>query len=171
MRAFRSLKERQIPNRAGVGDIFYATDSGRTFFGLADNTVICLQDFFTFGQAQARCVGPQGEQGPSGPIGPQGHVGQKGDTGSTGADGRDAVGAAGPQGPRGLPGADGAPAPDRSEIDSLKIDHAREIKKLRQEFAALKADFQGILDMNKSAAAYIEYLRSKAAVRQKGETL
>lgn len=171
MRAsFKALPERNVPNRANRLDVFWTTDSHKLFVGIGDGEVIALNDLITFG-GPAKCVGPQGEQGPSGSCGPQGHVGPKGETGNTGAAGRDAVGAAGPQGLRGLPGAEGAPSPDRSEIDSLKIEHAREIKKLRAEFAALKADFQGILDMNKSAAAYIEYLRSKAAARQTKENL
>jgi hypothetical protein len=168
MPRFLSLKERQIPNRADAGDIFYATDSKRTFFGLMDGSVICLQDFFTLGQAAARCIGPDGPAGPPGPIGPQGAAGQKGERGATGAAGRDGTGLLGPQGRPGIDGKDSVANPERiANLETAASDLRAENEARKKEIAELKASFQAIVDMNEKASQYMEWLRAKAAARMK----
>jgi hypothetical protein len=169
--SFKSLKEKQIPRTAPPLSTFWSSDSCKVWVALGDGSVVCLNDLITFGPP-AKCTGPEGPAGA--PC-----ICRNGKDGKDGRDGKDGVGRdgltiVGPPGRTGPAGRDGKDAPLRAEVDNLKIEHEREIKKLRQEFAALKADFQGILDMNKSAAAYVEYLRAKqaarVAARQPGQT-
>jgi hypothetical protein len=167
--SFKSVPEKQVPNTAPPLSTFWSSDSHKIWVALGDGSVVALNDLITFGPP-AKAIGPQGE--PGAPcICRNGKDGKDGRDGRDGIDARDAVGAVGPQGRTGAEGAPGKDAHQRVELDNLLIESRREIKKLRAEFTALKADFQGILDMNKSAAAYIEYLRSKAAARQTKESL
>lgn len=163
--SFKSLKEKQIPNTAPPLSTFWSSDSCKVWIALGDGSVVCLNDLITFGPP-AKCVGPDGPAGAP-CICRNGKDGRDGVDGKNGRDGVDAVGAVGPQGRAGADGVPGKDAPQRVELDNLLIESRREIKKLRAEFAALKSDFQGILDMNKAASAYIEYLRAKQAARQK----
>jgi hypothetical protein len=162
--SFKSLKEKQIPNTAPPLSVFWASDSLKIFLSLGDGSVVCLNDLITFGPP-AKCIGEQGPQGPP-CICRNGKDGRDAVDGKDGAPGRNAVGAVGPQGRAGADGAPGKDAPQRVELDNLLIESRREIKKLRAEFAALKADFDGIVSMNQKSSAYLAWLRERAAARQ-----
>lgn len=163
--SFKSLKERQVPNRANRLDVFWTTDTHRLFVAIGEaGEVCCLQDLLTYGPP-AKCIGPEGPAGPP-CICKNGKDGRDGVDGKHGRDGRDAVGAVGPQGRAGADGAPGKDAPQRVELDNLLIEAMRENKKLRQEFAALKADFDGIVSMNQKSSEYLAWLRSRAAARR-----
>jgi len=98
----------------------------------------------------------KGERGPAGPAGRDA---------APAKDGRDAVGIPGPQGATGAPGRDGRDAPQREELDNLLIEQHREWKALRQDFEALQAKVQALIDMNLRASEYIEFLRAQTAAR------
>jgi hypothetical protein len=160
--SFKSVKEKQVPNRANRLDVFWTTDSHKLFVAIGDGEVVSLSDLITYG-SPAKCIGPEGPAGA--PC-----ICRNGKDGKDGRDGKDGVGRdgqtiVGPPGRTGPAGADGAPSPHRVELENLKIEHDREVKKLRQEFAALQRDFRAILDMNKKAGEYVEFLRAKAAAR------
>jgi len=109
---------------------------------------------------------PQGERGGTGERGEHGAPGLAGRDGKDGAPGRDAVGIQGPQGRAGDAGRDGKDAPQRVELDNLLIEHSRAWKALRAEIAAVQAQVQALVDMNKNASAYLEFLRSKREARK-----
>jgi hypothetical protein len=165
MPAFNSLKEKQIPNRANVLDVFYATDSHKIFIGLGDGSVICLNDLLHSGPP-ARCIGPEGPAGRD-CVCRNGKDGKDGRDGKDGAPGINAPGIVGPQGVPGTPGRDGKDAPQRSELDNLLIEQARETKALRQEMAALESKVKSLVAMNDKAGEYLEWLRARAAARMK----
>jgi hypothetical protein len=163
--SFKSLKEKQIPNRANPLDTFWSTDTHKVFVAVGGGEVLCLSDLIQFGTGKALLIGPEGPAGAA-CVCKVGKDGKDGRDGKDGQPGRDGATIVGPPGLTGAAGADGRPAPERAEVDALKIEHEREIKKLRQEFAALKADFDGIISMNKKSAEYLEFLRAKAAARR-----
>jgi hypothetical protein len=162
--SFKSLPEKNIPNTAPPLSTFWSSDSHKVWVALGDGSVVCLNDLITFGPP-AKCIGPQGDPGQP-CICRNGKDGKDGRDGKDGQPGRDGATIVGPPGLTGAAGADGRPAPERAEVDALKIEHQREIKKLRAEFGALKADFDGIVSMNKKSAEYLEFLRTRAAARR-----
>lgn len=166
MRAsFRALKEKQIPNRANPLDAFWSTDTHKVFVAVGQGEVLCLSDLLQFGTGKALLIGPEGPAGAP-CICKNGRDGRDGVDGRDGNDGRDAIGAVGPQGRAGADGVPGKDAPQRVELDNLLIESRREIKKLRAEFDALKADFDGIVGMNKKSSEYLAWLRERAAQRR-----
>jgi hypothetical protein len=166
MPAFNSLKEKQIPNRANVLDVFYATDSHKVFIGLGDGSVICLNDLLHSGPP-ARCIGPEGPAGRD-CVCRNGKDGKDGRDGRDGAPGINAPGIVGPQGRPGVDGKDSIANPERvANLETAASDLRAETAARKKEIADLKATLQAIVDMNNKTGLYLEWLREKAAARAK----
>jgi hypothetical protein len=160
-----SCKTSGLPSRGNSGDVYFASDTGAVYLALGDGTLFNVNDLMK-GGGVARVVGPKGEKGDTvvGPAGPQGPPGK---------DGKDST-IPGPPGPKGDKGSD-APRPQVEAFRGPKGDQGpagkdgdagQEVAALNARMAALESTVQALLDMNKQASAYIEFLRARAAARR-----
>jgi len=159
-----STKTSGLPSRGNPGDVYFAVDTGTVYLALGDGTLFNVNDLMA-GGGVARVVGPRGEKGDPGPAGndsivpgPQGTAGRDGRDGAQGPPG---VGKQGDPGPQGKRGDDGKPGRDGKDGDAGKA-----VAELKNEIQSLKATVNALLDMNKRAGEYIEWLRARAAARR-----
>ena len=90
-------------------------------------------------------------------------TGPKGDRGPAGADSQ-VPGPAG-QSITGAPGKDGRDGRDAPDVSEILAEAKRDMAKVHQEYREIKLMLQGILDINKKAGDYIEWLKQRNEAR------
>ena len=152
------------------GDCYYCRDTKETWWVAADGSLICLNDLSLGVSTTARAYGPQGPPGrdgaPSTVPGPQGMPGRNG------ADGKDST-VPGPQGPpgvavigpRGERGEHGIPGKDGRDGQPGRDGKDADMSVLLKQVADLKVTVQALIDMNKNAGLYIDWLKAKRLAR------
>jgi hypothetical protein len=110
--------------------------------------------------------------GPQGAPGKDGHCrctnGKDGAPGAPGRNGTDGVGSVGPQGRQGVDGKDSIASPERVANLETTVSQLRAENEARSaEIAVLKAALQAIEDRDKQTGEYMQWLRAKAAAREK----
>jgi hypothetical protein len=156
------LTENLLPSRGVPGHVYFCKAEQSVWIVLGDDgsgvgPLLDLSDIIA--NHPIRTVGPQGERGEKGDVGsvgPQGGRGETGVQGAAGIHGREgAQGQKGQKGDTGMTGQRGTVG-ERGERGTNGDTSA-----LVAEMAELKQQLQAIIDMNRGAGQYLEWLRAK----------
>jgi hypothetical protein len=155
-----TIAEHLIPETAEFGEVFCARDTGAVWYATRSGVVVNLTAILN-----AETVHAPVRHGRDGIDGRDGAKGERGDRGSAGESivgpqGMKGDSVIGPQGAsiKGDRGERGPCGPDTAEAIAASV---AAVAALRSEVSRLNATVQGLIDANKQAGDYIEYLRAK----------
>jgi len=162
-----TLCESCIPEQGVFGEVWCARAEGTIWYATRSGLVVNLSDVLN--NVPAHLPPRNGADGRDG-ISIKGDTGATGPAGRDGAPGRDGVNATGIQGPQGRPGIDCVCRTELTErrvagIETSLRDARAETISLKAQLTTLSATVQGLLDVNKRAGEYIEWLRQRTAAR------
>jgi hypothetical protein len=166
------LTENLVPETAPFGSVFVCRDSQQVWIAVRSEEVLNLSDLLDGKNVSASKPARDGRDGKDGSPGAKGERGERGSAGES---------IVGPQGPKGdsVIGPQGASIKgDRGERGPCGPDTAEAIAEseaavaaLRSEVARLSATVQALIDVNKHAGDYVEFLRTRVAQRQGAKLL
>ncbi len=163
------LCEHLIPEQAVFGTIFLAKDTQNIWYATREGLVVSLSDILN--NAPVVHTPPRhGADGKDG-VSIKGERGERGANGSDGAAGRDGVGTVGATGAQGRPGRDCVCRTELAEarlsgVESSVQEVNAKHTALTAQVAALRAEIQALVDLNKNAGVYLEWLRARREARQ-----